>query len=98
MNGGDVHFSTLDGLVYTFNAGGDFNYLENNLFNIHVRMKMSSKTASVLVALAFYDKQTQNTLEMGKNAFCEDKNRNRTLWKIPEILDFADKKSSMSQC
>jgi hypothetical protein len=62
---GDVHYTTLDNVKFTFNAGGDYIYLRTKkpYFDFHVRTTMT-KSGSVLAALAMKDSATKEVIEL----------------------------------
>jgi hypothetical protein len=62
---GDVHFTTLDNVRYTFNAAGDYVYLRTKKphFDLHVRTKMLD-TGSVLAAIAVRDAVSNEVIEL----------------------------------
>ena len=72
MNGGDVHFGTRSGVIFTFNGAGDFIYAKNKFMEIHTRsIRVPGTVATTLAAIVIKDEQSQKTLELwweGKDA------------------------------
>ena len=44
--GGDIHFTTLDNVIFTFNGAGDYIYSSTpNIFDLHIRAAMIGRAS-----------------------------------------------------